>query len=55
MFFSRALPTDQVGLIFTATRERQADAWSVPVAVPSPVNGDRSNLAPRLSFDGTEL
>ena len=56
VFFSRALPTEQVGLIVSATRESQTDAWSEPVAVPYPVNdGISANMGPRLSFDGTEL
>lgn len=55
VFFDRAVPTEQVGLIFTATRESQTDTWSTPLAVPWPVNGDRSNISSRLSFDGTEL
>jgi Tol biopolymer transport system component len=58
VFFSRAVAGDMgAGKIFSASRESQADTWSEPAQVPYPVNygEDRSDLAPRLSFDGTEL
>jgi hypothetical protein len=58
VFFSRAAVGDMgAGKIFRASRESQADTWSDPAEVPYPVNygGDRVDLAPRLSFDGTEL
>ena len=59
VFFNRALPgASGSGPIFTATRSSTLEPWSTPVPVPGPINLDPSqfsNLAPRLSFDGTEL
>ena len=58
VFFSRAAAGDMgAGKIFRASRESQEDTWSEPAEVPYPVNygEDRADLAPRLSFDGTEL
>jgi len=56
VFFDR-MPSESsnAGLILTARRENQADPWSTPEQVPYPVTGDRANMAPRLSFDGTQL
>ncbi len=42
MFFDRTPSADATGWIMTSTRESQSDPWSAPVAVPSPVNGDRN-------------
>ena len=46
-----------IGPIWTATRSNTAEPWSTPVVVPAPINAGPLdlNLAPRLSFDGTEL
>jgi WD40 repeat protein len=44
-----------IGPIWTATRSSTFSPWSEPVVVPAPINVGPVDLAPRLSFDGTEL
>jgi WD40 repeat protein len=53
VFFNRGAST--IGPIWTATRHATTEPWSQPVVVPAPINVGPLDLAPRLSFDGSEL
>jgi Tol biopolymer transport system component len=60
VFFNRApaVSGPVIQPIFTSTRSNTAVPWSQPVEVPPPVSLDPpnvTNIAPRLSFDSTEL
>ena len=59
VFFNRAPASTPgaPGLLYTSTRSSTAALWSQPVLMPAPVNDPITvrDLAPRLSFDGTQL